>query len=90
MISGICHYHYSNNEPSNTPEQSTRLAHARTSSGVLEHLHVFALTSSCCNSCYPKPSPFVCFQASSRAPRQAEEPSIGTAAVETTVSACVR
>ena len=63
MISGICHYHYSNNEPSNTPEQSTRLAHARTSSGVSKRHHVFALTSHCCNSCYPKPSPFVLLQA---------------------------
>ena len=43
MISGIRHYHYSTRNLSITPEQSTRLARARTSSGVLEHLHVFAL-----------------------------------------------
>ena len=50
MISGIRHYHYSTRNLSITPEQSTRLAHARTSSGVLEHLHVFALSNSCCSS----------------------------------------
>ena len=45
MISGIRHYHYSTRNLSITPEQSTRLARVRTSSGVLEHLHVFALSS---------------------------------------------
>ena len=46
IISGIRHYHNSNRNLPNTPGQSTRLARAHMSSGVLEHLHVFALTSS--------------------------------------------
>ena len=50
MISGICHYHYSTRNLSITPEQCTRLACARTSSGVLEHLYVFVLSNSCCSS----------------------------------------
>jgi hypothetical protein len=40
MISGIRHYHYSTRNLSITLEQSTWLARAHMSSGVLEHLHV--------------------------------------------------